>query len=128
MVRQLRKYSKEFKEESVKLAISYSNINKAADELGLPRPTLHEWVKKAKISGGYQDDSGLFQAVDVAKVMEENNQLKKRLARLEQEKSILKKAAANSIDHCNTSLNLSAGARKFNVFRGLSFNSLAILS
>ncbi|WP_078061492.1 helix-turn-helix domain-containing protein [Legionella saoudiensis] len=24
-----------------KLAISYGNINKAADELGIPRPTLH---------------------------------------------------------------------------------------
>lgn len=93
MVRQLRKYTKEFKEESVKLAISYTNINKAADELGVPRPTLHEWVKKAKTSGGFQDDSGLFQPVDVAKIIEENKELKKRLARLEQEKSILKKAA-----------------------------------
>lgn len=70
MVRQLRKYSKEFKEESVKLAISYSNINKAADELGIPRPTLHEWVNKAKVLGGYQDESGLFQPVDVSKVLE----------------------------------------------------------
>lgn len=51
MVKQLRKYTKEFKEESVKLAISYSNINKAADELVVPRPTLHEWVKKAKTCG-----------------------------------------------------------------------------
>ncbi len=93
MVRQLRKYSKEFKEESAKLAISYGNINKAADELGIPRPTIHEWVNKAKASGGYQDDLGFFQPVDVAKVMEENKELKKRLARLEQEKSILKKAA-----------------------------------
>ncbi len=93
MVRQLRRYPKEFKEESVKLAIHYSNINKAADELCIPRPTLHEWVKKAKNSGGYQNDSGLFQPLDVAKVIEENKELKKRLARLEQEKSILKKAA-----------------------------------
>lgn len=73
--------------------ISYTNINKAADELGVPRPTLHEWVKKAKSSSRYQDDSGLFQPIDVAKVMEENKEFKKRLARLEQEKSILKKAA-----------------------------------
>lgn len=68
MVRQLRKYSKEFKEESAKLAISYGNINKAAEELGISRPTLHEWVNKAKARGGYENDSGLFQAVDVAKV------------------------------------------------------------
>lgn len=93
MVRQLRKYSKEYKEESAKLAISYGNINKAADELGIPRPTLHEWVNKAKARGGYENDSGLFQPIDVAKVLEENKELKKRLARLEQEKLILKKAA-----------------------------------
>ncbi|WP_415098187.1 IS3 family transposase [Legionella adelaidensis] len=93
MVRQLRKYSKEFKEESAKLAISYGNINKAADELGIPRPTLHEWVNKVKATGGYENDSGLFQPVNVAKVLEENKELKKRLARLEQEKLILKKAA-----------------------------------
>lgn len=44
-----------------------------------------------KASGGYQDNSGHFQPVDVAKVMEENKELKKRLACLEQEKSILKR-------------------------------------
>jgi transposase len=93
MVRRLRKYSKEFKEESVKLAISYSNINKAADELGIPRPALHEWVNKAKASEGYPDEAGIFRPADVSKILEENKELRKRLARLEQEKSILKKAA-----------------------------------
>lgn len=93
MVRQSRKYTKEFKEEAVKLAISYSNINKASDELEIPRPTLHEWVNKAKVTRGYQGDTGIFQPVDVGKIIEDNKALKKRLARLEQEKSILKKAA-----------------------------------
>ncbi|MCP0912905.1 hypothetical protein NKV53_00750 [Legionella sp. 27cVA30] len=61
-------------------------------------------------------------------IAEQLEQLREENQRLKMEKEILKKAGANSIDHCNTSLNLSAGARKFNVFRGLSFNSLAILS
>lgn len=36
MVRNLRQYSKEFKQESVSLALSYANVNQAAKELGLP--------------------------------------------------------------------------------------------
>lgn len=60
MVRQSRKYTKEFKEEAVKLAISYSNINKASDELGIPRPTLHEWVNKAKVTGDTKAIQGFF--------------------------------------------------------------------
>ena len=41
MVRNLRQYSKEFKQESVSLALSYGNVNQAAKELGIPGPTLH---------------------------------------------------------------------------------------
>lgn len=93
MVREVRQYTKEFKKESVKLALSYGNINKAADELGVPRPTLHEWVTKAKAVGGYQGEEGLLQPTDINRIIEENKELKKRLARLEEEKSILKKAA-----------------------------------
>ena len=44
MVRTVRQYSKEFKEESVRLSLSYANVNQAAKELGIPGPTLHEWV------------------------------------------------------------------------------------
>lgn len=42
MERQVRKYSKEYKQEAVSLALSYGNVNQAAKELGVPGPTLHE--------------------------------------------------------------------------------------
>ena len=94
MVRNVRQYSKEYKEEAVKLALSYGNVNQAAKELGVPGPTLHEWVNKAKFSGkGVIESDSLIKATDVGKLLEENKELKKRLLRLEQEKEILKKAA-----------------------------------
>ena len=95
MVRNLRQYSKEFKQEAVGLALSYGNVNQAAKELGVPGPTLHEWVNKAKSMDNYviQGADGHIKQADVGKLMEENKELRKRLSRLEQEKEILKKAA-----------------------------------
>jgi transposase len=95
MVRHLRQYSKAFKQESVSLALSYANVNQAAKELGIPGPTLHEWVNKAKSTGHcvIQGDDGSIKYADVGKLIDENKELRKRLSRLEQEKEILKKAA-----------------------------------
>lgn len=94
MVRNVRQYSKEYKDEAVNLALSYGNVNQAAKELGVPGPTLHEWVNKTKFSGkGVIESDGLIKPTDVGKLLEENKELKKRLLRLEQEKEILKKAA-----------------------------------
>ena len=95
MVRNLRQYSKEFKQESVSLALSYGNVNQAAKELGIPGPTLHEWVHKAKSTGAcvIQGEDGIIKHADLGKLMDENRELRKRLSRLEQEKEILKKAA-----------------------------------
>lgn len=83
---------------------------------------LGRWVRE------YQTDEGdAFRGKGRLKPeQEELRQLREEVKRLKMEKEILKKAAADSTDHCNTSLNLSAGDRKFNVFLGLSFNSLAI--
>ncbi len=66
-----------------------------AKSLGIPDATLHTWVHKAK---GYDHHATIIQAgeateVNVAKLLEEIKLLKKRLARSEQEKAILKKAA-----------------------------------
>lgn len=87
IVKSLRQYSKEFKQESVKLALRYANVNQAAKELGIPGPTLHEWVNKAKSSGAcvIQRDDGSIAHADVGKLINENKELKKRLIRLEQE-------------------------------------------
>lgn len=96
MSKKQRKYTKEFKTEAVKLAISSSSVSSTAKELGLPAPTLHTWVTQAKNIGeqAYALPTGEKGSINVSEVLEENRALRKRLARLEQEKEILKKAAA----------------------------------
>lgn len=94
MAKQIRRYTDEFKEESIKLALSSSSVCQAAKDLGIPKPTLHSWVHKAKKSGQRAvTTEGIINHVNVSEVLEENKQLKKQVARLEQEKAILKKAA-----------------------------------
>jgi transposase len=67
----------------------------AAKSLGIPEATLYSWVLKAKKSGVQMVASpdGVVNHVNVTQVLEENKRLKQELARLEQEKAILKKAA-----------------------------------
>jgi len=89
------KYTNEFREEAIKLALSAPSINDAALSLGMPMTTLHQWVQRAKKSGqqAVPTPNGVINHVNVNDVLEENQKLKKQLRRLEQEKSILKKAA-----------------------------------
>ena len=95
MTKRNKTYTLEFKEEAIKLALSSSSISKAAEDLGIPKGTLHTWLYQAKRRGSQRVTSkeGVVSHVDVAEVVKENQALKKRLARLEQEKAILKKAA-----------------------------------
>ena len=90
-----KNYTNEFKEESIKLALSSTSICEAARSLGIPKGTLHTWVRNAKKSGQcyVSTEAGVINNVNVNKLIEENKQLHKQLARLEQEKAILKKAA-----------------------------------
>ena len=91
MSKQCRRYSAEFKQEAVKLALNSPSVSGVAKELGIPDPTLHTWVVKLKhvIPKGKTE---IHQ--DIAKLLEENRTLTKENARLKQEKEILKKAAA----------------------------------
>ena len=57
----------------------------------MPEATLHTQVQKAKKMGECINPE-TDKPVHMCKLIEENQQLKKRLARLEQEKAILKKA------------------------------------
>ena len=97
MSKKMRHYTEEFKQESVKLAISSPSVSGVAKELGIPDATLHTWVQKAKRTGlqaapaQSQDPS---QPVNVGELVKENQRLHKELSRLKQEKTILKKAAA----------------------------------
>ena len=86
-----RSYTKDFIKESVSYGLSADSISGAAKELGIPEATLHGWVNKAKSQGEVIESSG--NTIDLAKVMAELRDLRKKVTLLEQEKSILKKAA-----------------------------------
>lgn len=87
----MTKYTKEFKQEAVHLALNSSSVQAASRELGMPEATLHTWVQKAKQSGEVSTPTG---QVNVGELIQEVQQLKKQLAKSEREKTILKKAAA----------------------------------
>lgn len=95
MSRVNKSYTSEFKDGAIKLALSSVSVTQAAKDLGMPEATLHTWVNKAKQSGSaaVKMPDGAVNNVNVSAVINENVELKKRVARLEQEKAILKKAA-----------------------------------
>lgn len=87
-----RQYTKEFKQEAVKLALQRPSIAGAAKDLGVPMATLHTWVSTLK---DQQTSPGSKQEIpiDVKSLLEENRRLHKENGVLREEKEILKKAA-----------------------------------
>ena len=98
MSRKLRKYTKEFKEEAIKLALQSPSIVKTANELGIPAATLHTWIHELKKQGnlGVINAAG---AKDMTALVEENRLLHKELSIAKEEREILKKAAAYFAQH-----------------------------
>ena len=98
MKRPIRKYTKEFKQESVNLALKLPSISQAAQELGVPLATLHSWIHQLK---GKADVAvnGKNKTPDIAALIEENRRLHKELAIAKEEKEILKKAATYFAQH-----------------------------
>jgi len=92
MTKKSRSYTTEFKREAVQLALNSESVVSAARDLGIPEPTLHAWIQKAKRTGDYSDPN-TQKSVNVGELIEEIQSLKKQLLRAEQEKAILKKAA-----------------------------------
>jgi len=81
-------YSSEFRESSVKLAIeSKVPIAQTAKELGVNKNTLYTWIDK------YSKPKEPTMRTD-EHIYDENKRLKKELARVTQERDLLKKAAA----------------------------------
>jgi len=90
-----RKYTSEFKEESIKLAINTGNVKKTANNLGIPESTLSTWIKSkpgANVASKINKNS--TKHIEISSILSEVKSLKKQLARSEQEKEILKKAMA----------------------------------
>ena len=91
MVKKRRKYAKEFKVDAVRLVIDQNRtIADVARSLGVGEGVLSQWKQNySKLSTQAFPGNGRRTAHD-----EEVWQLKKKLARAEQERDILKKAVA----------------------------------
>jgi len=84
-----RKYTAEFKERAVKLAVeSDQAIAQTARDLGVNENTLHTWI------GKYHRAEHQEKEVNDEHVYEELKRLRKENARLKEGREILKKAAA----------------------------------
>lgn len=100
MERKIRKYTKEFKQESVNLALKSPSISKTATELGIPVATLHSWIHQLKNKSETTSAKGeLNDSQNIAALIEENRRLQKELAVTREEREILKKAAAYFAQH-----------------------------
>ena len=105
--RKTREYSAEFRRSAIQLALRSPSIKVAAKELGVPGPTLSTWIYRFKDGGLtapsntiHSEEDSLDPATikqlkeNLAKLLEDNRQLNKKVSVLEEERLILKKAAA----------------------------------
>lgn len=98
MTRSIRRYTEEFKQEAINLALKLPSISKAAEELGIPLATLHTWINQLKAKSETEKDNK-NQMPDVKALIEENRRLHKELAIAKEKEEILKKAAAYFAQH-----------------------------
>jgi len=84
-----RKYSDEFKAEAVKQVTERGYAAKEVSErLGVSTKSLYGWLRESRGSKGKRDGG------DIDAMHRENARLKSELKRVEEERDILKKAAA----------------------------------
>ena len=87
-----RPYTRQFKEQAVKLVIDGQDPTRTARELGMPHSTLMLWLHKA----GWRkpEPDGAVISEDPAVLRARIRELQRQLKRSEMEKDILKKATA----------------------------------
>lgn len=95
----MKKYSPEFRAEAIALCRSRPEVTVAqvADDLGINRETLRSWIRieEGRKNGPHwspPEPSGLPAPGSVS-VEQENAALRRRVAQLEEEREILRKAA-----------------------------------
>ena len=87
MSKSKRNYTEEFKKDAIRLALKSPSITGAAKDLGVPEGTLNTWLRRATNS---KQDKNNIENVNLS---EELKSLRKEVARLKEEKEILKKFA-----------------------------------
>src|SRR5579863_6716053 len=84
-------YTREFKEEAVRLAqTSGKSITQVARELGISDTSIHQWRKELTQHGKEAFPGSGYQMP----LEEENRRLKRELERVQQEREILKKVVS----------------------------------
>ena len=84
-------YTREFKEEAVRLAqTSGKSISQVARELGISDTSIHQWRKELTEQGKEAFPGSGHQTP----LEEENRRLKRELERVQQERDILKKVVS----------------------------------
>jgi len=95
----MERYTPEFRRDAVSLVIASGRpIKQVADELGINDTTLGNWVRADRKDGSL---TGALPTVDDAQMEAENKRLKKRVAELETEREILKRATAFWVKESN---------------------------
>ena len=81
-------YPEEFRREAVQMVRNGRKVSDVAESLGVTEPSLRTWVKRDQLERQERDD-GLTLAE-----REELRELRRKVKRLEQERDLLKRAAA----------------------------------
>lgn len=96
-----QRFTPEFKAEAIKQITERGySVKDVSERLGVSDNSLYKWLKEH--NQATNPDPVVTQQQDLAA---ENARLKAALKRAEEERDILKKAAVDSRDHCNTLFN-----------------------
>ena len=95
-----KQYNREFKLEAVRrLRLSKQSVTSLADELDVPRNKLYRWDQEVQKKGELEAFRGVPGPNPANAKLDEIEQLRRRVAQLEEENAILKKAEAYFTDH-----------------------------
>jgi transposase len=91
-----QRYTPEFKDEAVKQVLDRGySVAEVSERLGVTPHSLYKWVNAVK------PENSTLQATELLEAKREILKLRSDLKRAEVERDILKKAAVDSIGHCN---------------------------
>src|SRR3569832_1450844 len=114
-----RKYTPEYQAEAVRqVKAGDRQLSQVARELGLSMQTLWNWVYPDRRQSKEGPSETLTATGLTTTEREELQQLRRRVARLVEEREILKKATVSSTSQGNTRWNTEAGERNAGGVRG----------